>query len=226
MTMSTSAAQALRSLALVALLIAWAAAAHYGSSGAGSPDINAALGIAPILAIIAWLVWHLLTPTTRLLGTLAIGLLLAWLWPALRQSVALLYLIQHVGANLALAGFFGRTLVRGGEPLITRIARLAAGHPLSERKNRYTRQATTAWTIFFLGVATTSLLLYLMAPAAIWSVFANLLTFPMLAAMFIGEHLWRIHVLPPEERPSIAQAIRAYRRATNPASQNSPVHHP
>ncbi|WP_412478388.1 hypothetical protein [Azonexus sp. IMCC34839] len=218
MTLSASAAQALRSLALVALLIAWAAAAHFGSAGAGSPDINAAIGVSPIVFILGLLVWRLLNPFTRLLGALAVGALLAWLWPALRQNVALLYLIQHIGSNLALGVFFGRTLLGDGEPLITRIARVAMQRPLSERKQRYTRQVTAAWTAFFFAVASTSLLLYLLAPLAVWSVFANLLTLPLLAAMFIGEHLWRMRVLPPEERPSIAQAIRAYRHATQ---QNS-----
>ena len=32
----------------------------------------------------------------------------------------------------------------------------------------------------------------------------------LLAAMFVGEHIWRLKALPPEERPSIAQVARAY----------------
>ncbi len=223
MTTGASAAQALRGLALVALLIAWAVAAHFGSAGAGSPDLNAALGVTPIVFILGWLVWHLLTPLTRLLGALAVGALLAWLWPALRQNIALLYLIQHVGSNLALGVFFGRSLLGDGEALITRIARHAMQRPLSERKQRYTRQITAAWTLFFFAVAGTSLLLYLLAPLAAWSVFANLLPLPLLATMFAGEHLWRKRVLPPEERPSVMQVIRAYRHTTR---QNSSVHTP
>ena len=46
-----------------------------------------------------------------------------WLWPQLRQNVPLLYYLQHVGSQLALAVFFGRTLLGPGEALITRIAR-------------------------------------------------------------------------------------------------------
>ena len=44
---------------------------------------------------------------------------------------------------------------------------------------------------------------------------------PLLAAMFVAEHIWRSFALPPEERPSIAQVARAYRmhgKQTPPAN--------
>jgi len=34
---------------------------------------------------------------------------------------------------------------------------------------------------------------------------------PLIAAMFVGEHLWRMHVLPPEERPTMSEVVRAWR---------------
>ena len=51
--------------------------------------------------------------------------LLAWLWPALRQNVALLYYVQHLGTNLALATLFGRSLFGPGEALVTQFSRKA-----------------------------------------------------------------------------------------------------
>jgi hypothetical protein len=55
-------------------------------------------------------------------------------------------------------------------------------------------------------------LLFIFAPPAIWSVHANLLTGPLLGLMFLVEHLWRLCVLPPHERPGIADIVQAYRR--------------
>ena len=55
------------------------------------------------------------------------------------------------------------------------------------------------------------LLLYLLAPATLWSTYANLGNPVLIAVMFLCEHLWRRRVLPPEERPRIADVVRAWR---------------
>lgn len=204
--------QLLRSLALAALMAAWAVAAYVGSTGRGSPDFNTAVGVVPVAAVVAMLLGRARHP----LGVAAGGLLLvaglAWLWPALRQNVALLYFTEHLGTNLALATLFGKTLVGPGEPLITRFARVVHDGTLSPRKLRHTRKATLAWTLFFLANATLSALLYGLAPHEIWSFYASLLTAPLVGLMFAAEHLWRMHVLPPEERPSLADVARAWRQ--------------
>ena len=49
------------------------------------------------------------------------------------------------------------------------------------------------------------------APIAVWSVFANLLTWPLVGLMFLAEYLVRCRVLPPEDRGGIFAAIGAYR---------------
>jgi uncharacterized membrane protein len=82
---------------------------------------------------------------------------------------------------------------------------------LSERHRRYTRQITLAWALFFLANATLSALLYALAPLEAWSVYANLLTAPLVGVMFAAEHLVRMRALPPEERPSIAEVVRVWR---------------
>lgn len=210
--MSLTPTRVLRSVALVALMVAWAAAAHFGSAGQGNPDFNAALGVAPILAVIAVPLWRVRHPLWMAGSALILAGALAWLWPALRQNVALLYFIQHLGINLAFATLFGKTLVGPGEPLVTRFARLVHNGVLSERHLRHTRQVTLAWTLFFLASATLSALLYALAPLAIWSFYANLLTAPLVGLMFVAEHLWRMRVLPPEERPSIAEIARVWRQ--------------
>lgn len=215
-------AQLLRGLALVLLFGAWAGAAHYASAGHGSADFNAALGVLPIVFVLGMPLWRLHNPLIITAGGLSGMLLLAWLWPQLRNNIPLLYYLQHLGTHLALGTLFGRTLFGPGEALITRIARGVFGD-ISERKQRYTRQVTIAWTIFFFANALLSTTLFLFAPPAIWSIHANLLTAPLIGLMFLGEHLVRLRKLPPEERPSFMTAIRAYRAGTQP--HTTPVGH-
>lgn len=209
--MTVAPARLLRGAAVAALALAWAVAAHVGSTGEGSPDFSAALGVAPLVAAAAMLLGRL-AGLRRVVGALALLGLLAALWPLLRQNVALLYLVQHIGFNLALASLFGRTLIGPGEALVTRLARLVYGDGISDRNIRYTRGVTVAWTVFFVTNASVSLLLYALAPAAVWSGYANLLDLPLVATMFLGEHLWRRRALPPEERPGVADIVRAWRR--------------
>lgn len=204
-------AQLLRGLAVVAFLVAWALLAHYGTSGDSSPDLSVLLGVSPIIAAVGLLLWRTRHPLLAGGGNLLLLGCLIWLWPTLRQNVPLVFFIQHLGTNLALATLFGRSLLGGGEALITQLARAVYHGNISERKRIYTRHATVAWTLFFLSNALISAVLWLFAPQSAWSVFANLLSFPLLVGMFVAEHIWRLYALPPEERPSIAQVARAYR---------------
>lgn len=208
--MSLSPGQLLRGLAVVVFLVVWAVLAHSGSAGKGSADLSVLLGVTPIVAALGLLLWrssHVLLTGTGIIAMLG-GLL--WYWPTLRENIALLFFIQHLGTNLALGTLFGRSLIGDGEALITQLARAVHESDLSELKRRYTRRATVAWTLFFLFNALISAVLWLFAPLAVWSTFANLLSTPLLIAMFIAEHIWRLNALPPEERPSIIMVVRAF----------------
>ena len=204
----------LRGLAVGVLILAWAALAHYGSAGDGNSDFSAALAVAPLVAIVVILLWRVANPLWMVLGGLSVLALLAYLWPALRQNVALLYFIQHLGTNLALGILFGRTLLSGRQPLVTHFALLAHDGKISHAKERYTRGVTIAWTIFFLGMASVSAFLFFFAPAAAWSAFANLLSLLLIGLMFAGEHFVRLRVLAPEDQSSVADTIRGYRLST------------
>lgn len=202
----------LRNLGVAALAVAWALAAYLGSAGTGPRDLIAAVAVAPFAVALAIALWRVRSRALVIgLVLLACGLLV-WAWPRLRENVVLLFYLEHLGSHLALGGLFGRTLFGPGEALVTRLARHIFGGQLSARNARYTRQVTVAWTLFFLGNALVSTLLFWLAPLSVWSVHANLLTGPLIALMFAAEHLCRLWVLPPEERPSLATAIRAYRQ--------------
>lgn len=49
----------------------------------------------------------------------------------------------------------------------------------------------------------------------VWSVFANLLSTPLLMLMFAGEYAVRWFVLPAADRAGPLEAIRAYRLASS-----------
>ncbi len=202
----------LRDLGVLLLMLAWIVAAHVGSTGWGNASFNAVVGVLPIVVALLMALWRLPHWAARTCGVLALAALLAWLWPQLRHNVALLYYVQHLGIHVALGVLFGKSLIGPGDPLITRMARRIFPTPLSERKLRYTRGATLAWTIFFFANALVSTALFIWAPAAVWSVHANLLTGPLIGLMFLGEHLVRMRLLPPEERPGLAAIVQAYKR--------------
>lgn len=123
------------------------------------------------------------------------------------------YFAQHVGMFLALAAWFGASLRPGREALVTRFALLVEGS-LSPAGLAYTRGATLAWALFSAAIVAASALLYFLTPLALWSVFANLLTLPLVGAMFVAEFLVRVRVCPELSHGGllrgVARSVRAY----------------
>jgi uncharacterized membrane protein len=129
---------------------------------------------------------------TRTLGAVRSVLLLTALLALVvltrqQQFVALPSLLL----NLTLAGVFGWTLRRDEVPLTLRIARHAYPQDMTPAFERYLRRLTQAWALFFLAMAATTVLLALFAPFAWWSLFANILSWLLMAAMFLGEYAVR-----------------------------------
>lgn len=137
----------------------------------------------------------------------AIGLLL---WRAVGANPALFYPVPYLTVNLGLLWLFGRTLIGGRQPLITRLATFVHGE-LPGDIARYTRQVTAAWCIFFAAVAITSILLFAFAPLPVWSVFNNLLNLPLVVAMYLCESAWRRWRYPNFSHASITTVFRAFR---------------
>jgi uncharacterized membrane protein len=199
-----------------AALVAYAAVAHYTSVLPQAGHWAVLLAVAPIALIALGMVRRAFGGAAGdvlagLLGAGAIALL-AWAWPRLQQNVMTMYFIQHVGINGSLALLFGRSLVGGRQPLCGLFASVV--HPtMTPAIVRYTRQVTVAWTGFFLLTATTSVLLFFLAPAEVWSVFANVLSLPLVALMFVVENEVRKRVLPASDQIGIAATLAAYRKA-------------
>ncbi len=143
------------------------------------------------------------------------GLLAALLFVTIALNKQIFAALPSVLLNVMLAAAFGATLRGGQTPLIVRIETAAAGSPPAPEFERYLRNLTWAWTVFFIANGVASLLLIVFAPFEWWSLFSNVLTWPLIGAMFAIEWMVRRLLFPqlPAHTPlNIATKIFAYRR--------------
>ncbi|HEY8356192.1 MAG TPA: hypothetical protein VIL30_01925 [Ramlibacter sp.] len=203
--------QAVAGVAVVAGLVAYAVVSHYAASAAHPGLLEACILVGPVMAFGLVAAWR--SPARHLWLSLwlaaAAGLFLAR--ERLLAGSAWVLLAQHAGIHVALCIAFGRTLAAGSVPMVSRLAERVHG-PLSPRLQRYTRRVTWAWVAYFAGMAAASVLLFAFAPLGAWSVFINFLSLPLLLAMFAGEYLVRIVVIPPQERAGFLQSIGSWRQ--------------
>ncbi|HXN11203.1 MAG TPA: hypothetical protein VN859_08160 [Steroidobacteraceae bacterium] len=199
-----------RALLAATLLLLYALLAHFSNANPSLRALGASLAVAP-LVLAAWFAAgrapHPLL-TTALLAALVSALLLQF-WQQIERNYPLMYLLQQQGAYLLLAVAFGRSLMPGQTALCSRWADLLHG-PLPPAVQRYSRNVTIAWTMFFLGSGTLNLLLFTIAPLPVWSLFANFASPALALLLFLGEYSLRFLVLPPRHRVSIAAMVRAY----------------
>lgn len=202
----------LKAMSLTGMFLLWAIVAHLGSAGMGNVDLNTAVALAPIVVFFGLLLRPLQRRAWMLAFAVVLAIVLWFYWARLTAHVAGLYYLQHLGTHLAMALFFGRTLLRPRLPLITQLAQRIEGDQLSALKLTYTRWVTVAWTAFFCINALVSTVLFAFASSVAWSFHANLMTGPLMAVMFLGEYVVRLCLLPKHERPSVFETIRAYRQ--------------
>ena len=130
---------------------------------------------------------------TRSKGTLRFAALIAVMFIVVyisrQQNVVAL---PSIVFNALIALVFGLTLRQGRTPMIHAIAAWAmAPEPVTPAFASYLRKQTLAWSIFFVVMALACAVLALAAPFAWWSLFANVLTWPLIGAFFCGEYLVR-----------------------------------
>jgi uncharacterized membrane protein len=195
----------------VILSVGFAVLAHAAIVEGISPTVGALLSLIPLAAFAAWSVRraHSRAAAIGLLLVAAVAIALGW--GALERNFPRLFFVEHAGINLLLAVVFGRTLLRGAEPLVTRFARLVHG-TIPPEVERYTRHVTLAWTIFFGTLFALSCSLYLGGWLAAWSMLANILSPILIASMFLVEYAVRLRALPNWERAGILAGIRAFSR--------------
>lgn len=203
-----------RGFGLVSLIVTYALLVHEVNACGKASMHGAMLALAPLCLIAAGLIATAMVGklTSKILGAAGLCLMLLamfLLWSWVMEHTALLFWLQDIGLMLLLLLMFGRTLLRGQQPLCVHFAEMIHGGALTSAHERYARQVTVAWVIFFAAIITISSLLFFLAPLAIWSIFVNFLTLPLVAMMFIAEFMLRrrlVHV------PSghILDALRAY----------------
>ena len=126
------------------------------------------------------------------------------------QDLAFIYLLQFIVTQLLLATVFASTLFPAKTPLITHFAQMAYGSELPSEVDRYCRNTTWAWALFFVALALISIGLYFFASAVIWSFFCNILYFPLIAMMFVVEYVVRSYSLPHLKRLPILKGWNLY----------------
>ena len=160
------------------LFISYPAVAHFGMP---------ATALALLAALAAYVAVSLFTgPALRWLAPPAAGIAVYWAAPPAEW----LLFIPPILINLALAWLFGRTLVRGRTPLIARFALMEQG-TLSAELVSYTRTLTWLWTLLFIAAAAVSLALALSGHRDAWSLFTNFQNYVLVAALFLGEFVYR-----------------------------------
>lgn len=206
--------------ALAAAGIAYSALEYRAAVSGVRGVFGAAVAVLPVVVFAFVLAWRSARRAVSVGSWLAACALLFAMRDWLVGHYPWIFLIQHAGIHALLGASFGGSLRAGRTPMITVFARLV--HPtMTPAIESYTRAATWAWTVYFGCIASLSVLLFLLAPIKVWSVFAIVLGIPLLALMFIGEYAVRCMVLPPEDRAGPLDAIRAYRQASSAGTQRA-----
>lgn len=210
--MKLSGRQAITAVATAVALLAYALLTHYLAGLEQANSWAVVLAVMPASLLLLSLSIKALTGPLRLLPPLLLALSLGLLWPLLQQHLVWIYFIQHILLFSSMGLWFALSLRASRQPLCTHFASLLH-EQMTPLLLSYTRQITLAWSLFFLALVLTSGALFALAPVAVWSLFANILSLPLVVLMFIAEYLVRRRVLPPEDLLGVTSAFRAYSAA-------------
>ena len=188
------------------LAIAWPLSLHTAILFA-APQWPARVTAAAIA--LAALIWAIVVarPGTVLLFVVIVALLGA----TLVLSPQLLLFAPTVLINAALAALFGASLRPGREPVISVFARLEQGE-LQPDLARHARWVTWCWTLLLAAIAIVALALAAWASVETWSLFANVVSYALIAALFTGEYLYRRVRYRHYQHASLAALLRNVRR--------------
>jgi uncharacterized membrane protein len=205
--------QTVRWSAVILAGIGYPVLEHLAAAGATPSLFGALVAITPLTCLACILAWRSPRRPVMLAVCLAAFAAMYFMSDWLLAHYEWVFLLQHAGIYALLCFAFGRTLQAGHTPMVTGLARMVH-EAMTPALIRYTRSVTWAWTIYFGATAALSLLLFRLAPIAVWSTFANLLGPVLLVLMFAAEYGVRFLVLPASDRAGPLEAIRAYRRSS------------
>lgn len=199
-----------RGLGITVVIVTYAVLVHHVNASGQASTLGAVLVLMPIF-LLATTFAVKTTSHVAGIGLFLICCIVSWLaWPFIRQHTGLIFWMQDIGLLLVLLITFGWTLQTGRKPLCVHFAEMINGEALPAEHERYARKVTVAWVAFFAMMIISSTLLFFMAPLAIWSIFVNFFTLPLVALMFIVEFMVRRRVLTDLPTGHILDAVRAY----------------
>jgi uncharacterized membrane protein len=141
----------------------------------------------------------------RLLGLITGVALAAAAW-RFAGSIGFLVYMPPLAAFAFMAAFFGRTLRKGSEPLISRIARKEHS-TLSPEVARHTRLLTGAWTACFMALFLVSADLASVLSLEAWSIWVQGLGVIVPGALFLGEYAYSRYRFPHRPRGSLGVLV-------------------
>ncbi len=144
-------------------------------------------------------------------AVVAIAWLLVRFGPILGRRADVVLYVENLAFFVWLGWLFASTLKRGREPLVTRLARRMRGGDMPSVVVRYTRWVTIAWAAFFALTAETSTLLFFAYPRETWSLFVNVLIWPLVGIAFVVEYVVRTTLLRNVMHVPFTAAIHAFR---------------
>ena len=204
----------------LALALAYPFLAHAATSR-GDPDL-----MAVALAVLAAALLGPALARGRVAAFVAAAVVAAAIVLARRvDATAFLLYVPPVALNLLVGTAFARTLLPGRVPLVERMARVLRGEPLDPRIPPYARRVTLAWAVLLYAMALADLVLAFLAvpdgvlarlgvapplavPQVAWSLFANALSYALIAALFLVEMAWRRMHFPTHEHLGVADFAR------------------
>ncbi len=192
----------------VALIVAYSVVSYRSNVAGHAGALGALFAFLPLLGLSLGAAWE---GRPRPLWLTLWALACAGLWHyriLIGAHYSWAYLVEDVGMLTLLCSLFARTLKSPRVPLISRLSELVHG-PLSPRLAHYTRRVTQLWAALFGIMAIVSILLFLVAGVRAWGFYANVLTWPIMALVFIGEYLVRRLVIPAQERAGFLQVVLA-----------------
>jgi uncharacterized membrane protein len=210
-----------RWIAIIVLIAGYALLAHHTNTHPGNETIGTLLALSPIALAMFALAWNARHRSAMLAIVIAGCVALAAAWSRLEQHYSWIYWIEHAGTQLVFGLVFARTLAAGREPMCSYFARMVHGS-LTPDIQRYTRQITIAWVVFFGAMAATSTILFFFAPVSTWSAFVNFFTIPLVCLMFVLEYGARRIFLPDMEHVHILAAVTAMWKSQTGSAHEAP----
>ena len=198
--------------AMTVLGVAYPVTAHLAVLSGSTGFIAASVGLLVLLVLLPALVAHRPVAWGLLLAAIA-----ALFVASVRGQALLLLFLPPVLINGFMAWLFGHTLRPGRLPLIERIVRALHGglDDLDATIVGYARRLTFAWAALFVALATVNFALAALAtpggllltggiappvtvPLEAWSLFANVLNYLIVGAMFAIEFQVRRRRFPQQ----------------------------